>query len=265
MTTESLQEGPGVFPEERRERLMRLVNEHRRLATDELADLLGASLATVRRDTLALEREGKIRRTHGGVMSVGTSAEDAPDEEPLFSEKRRANLEAKKCIAAVAAELVPDHATVIIDSGTTALALAQRLAGQPLMVITMDLKVAEAAARGATEVWLLGGRVRNGLFSLVGAWADSMLRGIHADIFYLSADAIDAEAVTNSTVDEAELKKVALARAKKCVAIADHTKFNHRKLVSVCTLDAIDVLVTDKPSRALVAPYESRFAQILYA
>src|ERR1700689_14062 len=105
MATETFEDGSGMFPEERRARLLRLVNQHGRLATDELAQLVGASLATVRRDTLALEREGKIRRTHGGVMSFDAASEDAPDEEPLFSEKRRANLEAKKRIAAVAGEL----------------------------------------------------------------------------------------------------------------------------------------------------------------
>jgi DeoR/GlpR family transcriptional regulator of sugar metabolism len=235
------------------------------LTTEDLAQMLGASLATVRRDTLTLEREGKIRRAYGGVMSVDVADEDVLDQEPLFAEKSRSNPEAKRRIAAVAAELVPEHATVIIDSGTTALALAQKLAGKNVMLIMMDLKAAQVASRGATEVWTIGGRVRNGLFSLVGAWAEGMLRGIHADLFFMSADAIDADAITNSTVDEAELKKLALSRAKKRVVIADHTKFNRRKLVPVCGLEAIDVLVTDEAARPHLAEYEARFGKILYA
>jgi DeoR/GlpR family transcriptional regulator of sugar metabolism len=230
-----------------------------------LAQLLGASLATVRRDTLVLEREGKIRRAYGGVMSFDAGDDGGLDQEPLFVEKCRANPEAKKRIAAAAAALVPEHATVIIDSGTTALALAQRLAGRDVMLIMMDLKAAQAASRGATEVWTIGGRVRNGLFSLVGAWAEGMLRGIHADLFFMSADAIDAEAITNSTVDEAELKKLAFSRAKKRIVIADHTKFNRRKLVPVSGLDEIDILVTDEAARPLLAPYERSFARIIYA
>ena len=259
------QDSSAVFPEERRERLFQLVKQYRRLTTEDLAQILGASLATVRRDTLMLERAGKIRRAYGGVMSLDVEEDEVLDQEPLFVEKSRANPEAKRRIASVAAELVPEHATVIIDSGTTALALAQKLAGRNVMLIMMDLKAAQVASRGATEVWMIGGRVRNGLFSLVGAWAEGMLRGIHADLFFMSADAIDADAITNSTVDEAELKKLACSRAKKRIVIADHTKFNRRKLVPVCGLEAIDILVTDEAARPLLAAYEDRFGKILYA
>jgi len=160
---------------------------------------------------------------------------------------------------------VEDGATILLDSGTTALALAQQLAGRRITVVALDLKVAEAAAHSQTEVLMVGGRVRPGLFSVVGVWTDAALGSLAMDIFFLGADAIAEQGVTNSALDEARVKSLGIQCAQRCVVIADHSKFNHRKMAPVCSLDQIDILVTDEASRPNLSAYEGKFRRILYA
>ena len=134
---------------QRRQRLLALLRHHGALGTRELAERLEVSEATVRRDLALLARRGLLRREHGGAL--------LPEAEPPYAEKLQRNQRAKEAIAQRAAALVPDGATVVLDSGTTALALARLLAGRPLrpteVVIPQDGTLANGgcivAARNA--------------------------------------------------------------------------------------------------------------------
>jgi DeoR/GlpR family transcriptional regulator of sugar metabolism len=231
-----------VLQIERRKRILRLLESRGGVRTAELRDALGVSVATVRRDLDALARQNLIERTHGGAVTkaFGTASE------PPFAVKSGLMRAEKDRIADRAAQMVPPGSTVILDSGTTALALARKLAGKPLTVIALDLPAAQAAAIGDTDVLLVGGKVRNGLFSLVGPWAEETLRELHSDIFFLAADAVDDEEVTNSTVEEATVKRLGIRAARRVVLIADHTKFGRKALARVCGLDELSAVITDR-------------------
>lgn len=246
--------------------MLELVRKRKSITTTELVNELASSAATVRRDMAILEDLNLLKRSHGGAIALESGkAPYGQDYEPGFQEKMAQSRTAKDRIAQVAAKLVEDGTTILLDSGTTALALAQQLAGRRITVIAVDLKVAEAAAHSQTEVLIVGGRVRQGLFSVVGPWTDSALEALAVDVFFLGADAIAEQGVTNSALDEARVKSLAIQCAKRCVVIADHTKFNLRKMAPVCALDQIDVLVTDEASRAALQPYEARFKSVMYA
>lgn len=258
-----------ALPELRRQRMLELVRRNKSITTQELVDALQASSATVRRDMSILEDLNLLKRSHGGAVALEPgklqSEQYGADYEPVFLEKMAHSRAAKDRIALVASSLVEDGSTILLDSGTTALALAQCLAGRRITVIAVDLKVAEAAAHSQTEVLMVGGRVRQGLFSVVGPWTDAALEALAVDIFFLGADAIADQGVTNSALDEARVKSLAIQCAKRCVLIADHSKFNLRRMAPVCTLDRIDVLVTDEASRSLIQPYEVKFKSVMYA
>jgi DeoR/GlpR family transcriptional regulator of sugar metabolism len=247
------------FPHERLQQMIDLIVELKRVGTTELAAKMGISLPTVRRDVAVLEQAGLVSRTHGGVVArgIGESA-----TEPLFLEKLRVHQNLKMRIGAAAAATVDNNKVVILDSGTTSLAVARELAGRPVTVLAMDLKVAEAAAVGATEVHVLGGRVRSGYYSIVGSWAADALKGIRADIFFLSADAIDEAGITNSMLDEAEAKRAAIAQAARTTLIADHNKLNMRSFIPVCPLDAVSLFITDRGAEPLLGLYRDKFANI---
>ncbi len=211
---------------------------------EELADHLDVSHATIRRDLHVLAQAGHVLRTHGGAVLPYASAAF----EPLHQEKRSLQARAKVAIARLAARVVNDGDVVVLDSGSTTLALAAELrTKRALTVITSDLKIAlEFATTGAHEVIVTGGRVRAQLFSLIGPMAETGLKQLHGDHAFLGADAIDLErGVTNANVDEAAVKRRALASCRRATLLADHSKFDRVSLAHVCPLDAFDAIVTD--------------------
>jgi len=220
---------------QRRHRLLTLLRHHGVLSTRELAERLGVSEATVRRDLGLLARQGLLRREHGGAL--------APEQEPPYGEKLGRNQRAKEAIARQAASWVPEGTTVVLDSGTTA--LARLLAGRPLKAVALDLPVALALAQGETEVLSVGGRVRNGFYSLVGPWAEEALAQVRADLFFLGADAFDLEGITNHTFEEAAVKRKAMEVSRRTVLLADASKWGKRAPAYVAPLTALERVITD--------------------
>jgi DeoR/GlpR family transcriptional regulator of sugar metabolism len=231
-----------LLPLERKQRILQLLKAKGTLRTADIASALRVSPATVRRDLEELAEQGQIERTHGGASPklIGTAAE------PPFDLKIGRMAKEKEAIADKAARLVRDGATIIFDSGTTVLALARKLAGRNVTCIVLDLPVGHTLAHGDTEVWAVGGRVRNGLYSMVGPWGEDVLRASRADLFFLGADAVDDEVVSNSTVEEASMKRLAIQAASQTILLADHTKFGRRAMARVCGIEEPDVIVTDK-------------------
>ncbi|WP_243029017.1 DeoR/GlpR family DNA-binding transcription regulator [Thermus albus] len=221
----------------RRQNLLDLLRRHGGLSTQELAHRLGVSPATVRRDLALLARLGLLHRDHGGAY--------LPETEPPYALKVRQNPRVKEAIARRALAEVAEGSTLILDSGTTTLALARLLAGRRVRVVALDVPIAQALAQGETEVWLPGGRVRNGFYSLVGPWAEEALGGVRADVFFLGADAFDADGVTNHTFEEAAVKRKAMAVSRRTVLLADRSKWGRKAPAFVTPLGAIDLVITD--------------------
>ncbi|WP_293722422.1 DeoR/GlpR family DNA-binding transcription regulator [Stappia sp.] len=231
------------FPHERQQQMIEVIRERRHVGTAELAGLLDISLPTVRRDLTILEKAGIVSRTHGGVVAKEATGV-AP--EPLLLEKLRHNQGAKRRIGAEAASRVNDGQIVLLDAGTTALAVAQALAGRRVTVVALDLKVAEAAAVGRTDVLVVGGQVRNGYYSLTGTWARQTLASLRADIYFLGADGVAGTSLSATTFDDAEIKRVAMECCERTIAVVDHTKFATRSVAEVCDLGSLDELISDR-------------------
>jgi DeoR/GlpR family transcriptional regulator of sugar metabolism len=190
----------------------------------ELADAVGASLATIRRDLRVLETEGAIDRVHGGArIAEGSTVEMA------FQERAKRNLAAKRAIAAAAYELLVPHASVFLDAGTTVLQLARliRVNPLPLRIFTNGLPVAQEFLNvPSLEVSLLGGQLRSENASMVGPQAETMLDTLWFDQLFLGASAIGPDgAIYSVDSAEASLNKRMLTRAGQRFVLADSTKF----------------------------------------
>jgi DeoR family fructose operon transcriptional repressor len=206
-----------------------------------LADAVGASLATIRRDLTVLEREGAIDRVHGGArIAEGSSLEVA------FQERAKRNLAAKLAIAGAAyAALVP-HATIFLDAGTTVLQLARliRLNPLPLRIFTNGLSVAlEFLNVPNLSVTVLGGQLRNENVSLVGAEAEAMLDTLWFDQLFLGVSAIANDGVLYS-VDSAEanLNRRMLTRSAISYLLTDASKFGTTATYKVAPLTAARII-----------------------
>ncbi len=201
---------------------------------------------TVRRDLEALERDGVLKRVHGGAISaVSTSYE------PPFVSRASRNAEAKERIGRAAAGLLSEGETVILDVGTTTLEVARALRGRRnITVLTPSFRAAQLLAdEPGIRLMVTGGVVRPGELSLVGDLAEQAFRDLRFDTFLMGVGGIDADAgLTEFNLDDARVKRTALASVRRCVVVADASKLGKVAFARVCPLEGIDVLVTDDQS-----------------
>ncbi len=227
----------------RKTRIRELIAQRGECSVEELAEQLGVSTMTVRRDLQALAAEGRVIRTYGGVR-LGERA----TFEFAFLERMSQNREAKEAIAQVAAELVRGCRTIMLDGSTTTLAVARRLRGMTdLTVVTTSLPAAaELQHEPGIEVLLPGGYVRPASPDLTGSLTEANLELLRAEIAFLGADAIDLEGnvFTNPPDNSAVLLRLA-ASADRVYVVADHSKLGRRALRCFGRLRDWEGLITD--------------------
>lgn len=228
-----------------------------------LADRVGVSPSTVRRDLTHLQSEGRIARTYGGAMVR------EPFQERSFTESSLIDRQAKAAIAAVAADLVPPGARVFLDAGTTCLAVARILAERaPLTVATRGLEAAALLTRVANlDVVLIGGHVQPLSHGIVGPLAALMLDRLAFDVAFLGADAVDpTRGLGEPTPEETYVKEKAAGRSADVVLLADASKLGPANVSAWIPLDPAWTLVTDAAADATtVAAFEASGLRVLTA
>ncbi len=208
----------------------------------DLAEALGVSPSTVRRDLADMSDRQLLTRVRGGASLSGVQSE--PDRARRViaqdAEKRR--------IGAAAAERIADGSTLLITGGTTTEAMVPFLAGKErLTVLTNALNVANllSSHRDITVV-VLGGILRHDEMSLLGPIAERTLAEFHVDVAVYSAFGIDAErGLYGAHALEASTDRSLLASAASLTVLADHTKFGQRGPVRLAPPSAIHTLITD--------------------
>ena len=213
----------------------------------DLSERFGVSTVTVRNDLQVLEERQVAFRVHGGAMPFSGARGERPFEEVV---ERQA--EQKSAIAKLAASLVSNGETIVVDVGTTAASLAQALVDRAdlteLTVITSGLKVALLleAAHPRFSVVVTGGTLRPKQHSLVEPLATAMFEKLRADTVFVGCNGVSVDGgVSNVNLPEAAVKRAMIASAARCVVLADSTKLGVRTLAPVCSLAEVDMLVTD--------------------
>jgi DeoR family transcriptional regulator of aga operon len=198
------------------------------------------SEATIRRDLEVLEREGYLRRTHGGA--VAESAGELP-----FTVKAITMEEEKHRIARRAAALVSEGQAVGFTGGTTTQQVARELvAAHNLTVVTNALTVAMALADSDAHLIVTGGELRGPTFELVGPLAEPVATQIHLDVMFVGVDGISREGgLTTHNPMEARINHVLLERARQVVVVADHTKLGRKTFARIAPIEDADLLITD--------------------
>jgi DeoR family fructose operon transcriptional repressor len=230
-----------MFAAERKTKILQLVKIGNPVTVTSLSQRFGISESTVRRDLQELEDSGLIQRTHGGAISVQTGFEMS------FQEKEVRFLAEKRQIAILAANLVHDGETILLDSGTTTLEIARLLRAKKITVATNSMDIAQVFSDEAgVETLLLGGTLRKNTRSLVGYLTNDALRRMYFDKVFLAANGIDVEfGITTPNLTEAETKQYMLRAGKEKFLAADHSKLGQRSLCRVCGLEDLDLLITD--------------------
>ena len=231
-----------LLGEERKLRILELVDQRRTVKVRDLSSRLRASDASIRRDLTDLERAGRLRRTHGGAVSNATAT-----FEPSLAEKLDQRLSAKIAIAIAAARLVEANSTILLDAGTTTLQIARQLkTRRDVNFVTNAPNLAAELAAANLEVLVTGGSLRPRTMALVGPLAENALAGLQVDKLFLGGNGIDlAKGVTTPNLVEAETKKAMLRCAKEVVLVADSSKLGQVTFAQICSLERLGRFITD--------------------
>jgi DeoR/GlpR family transcriptional regulator of sugar metabolism len=228
--------------EERYQTILKLLDARGQVTIAELSGRFSVSEMTIRRDLAQLEGEGLLRRTHGGATRTASGS-----FEPPFTLRARLNLEAKRTIAADIAGQLVDGQTVVLDGGSTGVVIAEAIAGRSLTVCALNLRVAEILSSSPdTRVMVPGGFIRHGEQSLTGPAAERTLADHRFDTYVMTVSAVDASAgLTEWNVEDAAVKRAALASSSRCIVACDSSKFGQTAFARIAALDAADLIVTD--------------------
>lgn len=261
------------FAEERRTRILEIVNARGRVTVTDLAEQLNASQPTIRKDISALDRQHKLRRTHGGALAA------RPSYELRLDSRLDANAEAKRRIAAACLTLISPNDSIFLDAGTTSLAIAETLVeaadqrtedgpvfGHGLNVLTNSVPVARTlASSGSVHHALVGGQYRRLADSLVGPLALQAIKQFTVNLAFIGVTGLSGDQFSVADLAEADLKRTVMGHSHRIVVPMDSSKVGVTDFVTLNRLNAIGTLVTEQADDYLTELCTGQGVELLIA
>jgi DeoR family transcriptional regulator of aga operon len=238
----------GMMAEERRTQILQIVRSEGRARVNELAHRFSSSAVTIRNDLNELHQRGLVLRSHCGAVLP----EKILRESPVY-ERLKTHSEEKRRIGTLAATLIHDGETIILDSGTTTLEIARQIRNkQGLQVITNGVNIAaELLDARAVQTFIVGGTLRVDSASIVGRSAEEMFEQFSADKVFLSGAGCDPDfGVSGANLDETMVNRAMLRIAREIILVADASKFSKRSMVRIAQFSEIDTIISDTSLRS---------------
>jgi DeoR/GlpR family transcriptional regulator of sugar metabolism len=233
----------GMMAEERRTQILQIVRSEGRARVNDLVNRFSTSAVTIRNDLNELHQRGVVLRSHGGAVLPDRIHRESP-----VNERLKAHAEEKQRIGAMAATLINDGETIILDSGTTTLEIARQLkTKQALQVITNGVNIAAELldARGV-QTFIVGGTVRGDSASIIGRSTEDMLEQFSADKLFLSGAGCDPDfGVSGANLEETMVNRAMLRIAREIILVADASKFSRRSMSRIASFSEIDTVISD--------------------
>lgn len=234
----------GMMAEERRTQILQMLRKAGRVRVNELASQFNTSAVTIRNDLNDLSQRGLVQRSHGGAMLPDPIMRESPLQERL-----KAHAEEKRRIGAIAATMIHDNETIILDSGTTTLEIARQLKNKKgLHIITNGINIAaELLDARDCEVFIVGGTVRGESASINGRLAEEIFDQFSADKLFLSGAGCDLDfGVSGANLEETMVNRAMLRIAREIILVADASKFSRRSMSRIAPFSEIDTVISDK-------------------
>ncbi|MNW34493.1 Glucitol operon repressor [compost metagenome] len=228
---------------ERYEMIVQLVNEKGSIRVSELSELCKVTEETIRRDLDRLEEAGRLRRSHGGAVSIKEEQPEIP-----FSEREIMHAEEKRRIAEAAIQLIRPKDRILLDASSTAWYMASKLPDVPLTVLTNSIRVAtELSTKDKIDVISTGGLLVQRSLSFVGPLAERSLDTYYVDKVFLSCKGVHLQrGVSESNELQARIKQKMVEIADEVILLADSSKFGQQALTHVTDLSRVNTIVTDQ-------------------
>lgn len=257
---------PRLLIEERRRKILELIDDQERVTVGELVEHFGISAVTIRGDLDALAESGALVRSHGGAVKRLNPLQDYP-----INFKETLHHAEKVRIGSAVIPMIRAEQRIILDSGTTTAEIARQIKLQKfgsLTVITNALNIAmELANLPNISVIMLGGILRQMSYSFVGPHAEQTLRDLNADHVFLGVDGLDPEfGLSTPDLLEAKLNELMIRVSREVTVVADSSKFRRRSLSVISKINAVQRVVTDDKAPAdVVAALRARNIEVILA
>lgn len=230
--------------EQRKANILERIASGELVAVADVAESMCVSEMTIRRDFSDLEKEGHLKRVHGGAVGI-----HGRSYEPPMALRESQATDAKRSIAKAAAECVVEGDSIALDVGSTCHEVARQLATRRgLTVVTNSVRVITTLMTNKDiRLIVAGGVLRHGEESLVGELPQQAFQGLFVDKLFLGGGGLDARAgLTEFNWDDALVKKVMIRSAKQVILVVDATKFDRIAFAKVADLESIHMVITNK-------------------
>ena len=233
-----------MIPEDRKRRLLEIIEQKGFVKVGDLSRMLNVSEPTVRRDLSQLSREGVVARSYGGASFISRTAVEWP-----FDYRKSHNLEQKMYMAGLAVEYVRNSNSVFLDGGSSCYCVAKAMTGfSDVHVVTGSIPALEILGETeGIEVNATGGRYHHRRHALYGPEAMGYIERHRADVFFLGAYAlVEGCGVMQHSEEDAALKRRYSMNADKTVVLLDSTKFGQKAMYQAIPFENIDAVVCDR-------------------
>jgi DeoR/GlpR family transcriptional regulator of sugar metabolism len=233
----------GMMAEERRTQILQIIRSAGRVRVNGLATRFNTSAVTIRSDLNDLHQRGLVLRSHGGAVLPDTILRESPVHERL-----KAHSEEKRRIGAMAATLINNGETIILDSGTTTLEIARQIKKKAgLQVITNGVNIAaELLDARDVQVFIVGGTVRGESASISGHFTEEMFEQFSADKLFLSGAGCDLDfGVSGANLEETMVNRAMIRIAREIILVADSSKFSKRSMSRIAPFSQIDTVISN--------------------
>ncbi|CAG7659099.1 DeoR/GlpR family DNA-binding transcription regulator [Paenibacillus allorhizosphaerae] len=229
--------------EDRRMTILKQLEIEGKVQVHHLSHLLGISTETVRRDLDRLEREGKLRKVYGGAVKMRMEL-----VEPPFLKRSQMMKKEKTAIGKLAASLVQDGETIMLDNGTTTMEILPHLKDRTnVTLITHSVPILNLALEMFKgNIIFVGGEMNVDYQAATGSLTDELYDQFKVNKAFLSVGGISlTDGVTDFHLAEAIISRKMMRRAEEAIVVADHSKFGVSTFVKISRLEEISMLITD--------------------
>lgn len=246
----------------RLEKIREKVSIEKKVTVSELSKLYEVTEETIRRDLDKLEAEGFLTRSFGGAV-----LNQVPQKENIqFYKRASINQDEKKTIALLAYDILSSKRAIATDASTTVMEAIKLLKEQEMIILSASTEIFTQLNDTGNRIISVGGIFNYKTLSLQGSVAKNTVKRYHLDMAVISCKGVNLGlGATDTSENEAEVKKCMIEQAKEVVLLADHTKFGRTAFAHLADLDDLDYLITDRrPGKEWVEVCEKKGIKLIY-
>ena len=226
----------------RQQKILELLKQEQYLSVNELSQRLFFSKPTVRRDLAELQRRNQIQRSHGGAKKIQAEHIVAP-----LNFRKTVNAAEKRALCRAAAAQAKDNEIIFIDSSTTTLQMADFLSEKKgITVITNGIPLATLLVKKGIKTYCTGGEIFENSLAHFGSFAEDFIQRFNIDTLFFSCHGVNADGMlTDPSLPETQIRRVAIRQAKKTVFLCDETKLSLSTPYNLVSINTMDCVITN--------------------